>query len=420
MDILLLFIGLFCLLLKRRDLTIAIIVILASSYLQLPLQPQYSVGRFPIVHNISDAGLLLYLFMFVPALFNKNACFKGKIQNAVTVFYVFLLLNGLYDIYKGTSIGDVLRYIKGWSFLSLIYIYKTFKPKQVLNSLRIVCQVTFVVCLCMVILSVFDIDFGHSILVAKGGRGYKPPSFAILCSVLYIINIFKVNNLIRYTYALIYLAPIVLNVKMTYLLSVILIIVIYLLMRKSINISNKIIAVFLSGIVIIGFFTFNTNVSSRLIDLTSGITSALQGDVEDNFSYRLLHATERLNFILDSPSTAIRGIGYISEVNYKDVTFELGVWNDSLKRVDQLNNGDIVWSNLFLRLGLLGLCIYLFMYFRFLGVFYKYRFNNKCNSAFFLFLLISLLFTSLGNDLIGYGDFFIFPILFMNPNLLKS
>jgi hypothetical protein len=418
MDIILFFVGIFALLLKRRDWALAIMAILASTYLQLPLQPHFSIGRFPIEHNISDIGLLLYLFILIPALFHKKARYKGKIQNVVTLFLIYLIVNGIWDMCTGTSFGDVIRYLKGWAYLSLIYIYQDFSPKEIVGSLRIVCVVTFWISLVMVISRVLDINAMDYVLMAKGGRGYKPPSFSIICSLIYIINIFRVKPLAQFTYVIVTLLPILLNVKMTYLLSVVLVVVVFFLINDKFSMFKKIALALVSVLIVVSFFTLSERFSTRFYDLSSGLTSAAQGYVDDNFSYRLLHAAERFNYVSKAPDTFLRGIGYVSEANFNDTVFQLGVWNSSMKRVDQLNNSDIVWSNMFLRLGIIGIVLYLLVYIRLISAYMKCKTKFQHNAFFAAYLIISLLFTSLGNDLIGYSDFFMYPILFLNNKLL--
>lgn len=128
---------------------------------------------------------------------------------------------------------------------------------------------------------------------------------------------------------------------------------------------------------------------------------------------------ERYDYIMQESETAIRGLGYVSESTFKRDIFNIGLHNE-FDEIIQLDTGDIAWSLLFVRLGLLGLAFYLFMYFRIVVEYGKHMHNNRFNGFFFSMLLVFILFTSLGNAIIACSDFFIYPLLFTNRDLLLN
>lgn len=204
--------------------------------------------------------------------------------------------------------------------------------------------------------------------------------------------------------------PIALNMKMTYAISVLLILFTFILFRSGLAMAKKITAVLFVIIISFGFLGISDKFANRLTGMVQETNTISSGQSSGNFSYRILHAKERLDYITKNTVTAVRGIGYVSEANYHHKTFKFGCYNRERNRVDQLDNGDIMWSNIFVRVGLLG-CLFYLCFFGFLmKMYYENRSHSDYYTLWFSYLLITILFTSLGNETMWYGYFFMYPI----------
>src|SRR5690606_1093080 len=104
-------------------------------------------------------------------------------------------------------------------------------------------------------------------------------------------------------------------------------------------------------------FLTNDKLRERVLESSSAIESVKNETNSDNFSYRLLHSLERLNYIMKDPVRTVRGIGYIHEDNFKVKIFEIGLINKETQEIIQLDTGDIAWSLFLVRFGLLGTLI---------------------------------------------------------------
>lgn len=415
MDLLLLLIGIVCLLRNRYSSVIAIIVILASSYLQLNVDPKYH--NFLFVHNVTDTGLFLYILFFFKIAMRYGVTTRHPLVRYIHLFFAFLIINGIYDIYCGTSIGDVIRYCRHWSFLTIVYIVPYIKREWTLGSLKIIYYVTAACCL----LLLFQRFTGITIVEIRSiglERGVKPPSFSIWCAAMCLINVWRYGGLKRVIHLLIFLSPILLNMKMTYAISIISIYVVYFIVSSHWSLARKVFASIGLIVSIVIFFSFATSFQERFLSMIKETDNIGQEEVTGNFSYRILHATERYDYIMREPETAIRGLGYVSETNFKNGVFNIGLRDEDTNDIVQLNTGDIAWSLFFVRFGLLGLAVYLLMYFRIVVQYGKHMRDNRFNGFFFSMLLVFLFFSSLGNTIIAYSDFFIYPLLFINRDLL--
>lgn len=152
--------------------------------------------------------------------------------------------------------------------------------------------------------------------------------------------------------------PIALNMKMTYAISVLLILFTFILFRSGLAMAKNNGSAFVI-IISFGFLGISDKFANRLTGMVQETNTISSGQSSGNFSYRILHAKERLDYITKNTVTAVRGIGYVSEANYHHKTFKFGCYNRERNRVDQLDNGDIMWSNIFVRVGLLGCLFYL-------------------------------------------------------------
>lgn len=409
MDIILFILGLFFLIRKRYEYVLAIIVLLATTYLQVPLDQKYFNVFFP--HNVSDTGLLLYIIFWLKIAIKFGVTKTHPFTKFFNIFFLFIFLSGCYDYYNNVPIGDIIRFFRNWIFLTFIYIVPYIKHDWIINSLKIIFQITAIIS-CILILQHFtnidiiDVRFDE-------GRGTKPPSYSIYCAAICLINIWNYSLLKRSIYFIIFLLPILLNLKLTYAISIFLIYIIYIFFISNISFIQRLTISLLFIIASLGALAFNESFSDRLQNTFQEINTVESKDVSGNFSYRLLHSYERFDYIIQEPMTFLRGIGFISEKNNNKKLFDLGVWNEEKMEVNQFDTGDIAWSILFIRLGIIGTIIYLYMYFKIIKYFLRYK-NKKYISYTLSVMLVFLCFASFGNTLITSSDFFIYPILFTN------
>lgn len=417
MDLILLFLGICFLILRRDAAVLAVIVFLASTYFQIAL---LSKETFLFPHNVSDSGLFLYICFFCKIWRNHKLKIDGGLQKCVIALLAFIVINGIYDIALGTSVADVVKYVRSYSYLTLVFIYPYIRKETSLNSLKIAYYMAMFIC----ILQLFQRFTGLELIELRvdEGRGTKPISYSIFCSAIVLINLWNHNVIKRCLHLAIFLLPILLSLKMTYAISVILIYVIYLFSSPIMTFRTKCVVAGAVFFVAMAFLSISKDFTERLIGMTQETSSISQGESEGNFSFRILHAAERLNYILGNANTTIRGMGYVSEQNYNKNTFTIGTWNREENRIDQLITGDIAWSVFFVRLGLGGLFIYLFFYVTLICTYYrrihlKQTIKDRKLAIYTYSMLVTfLVFTSLGNSLIAGSDFFIYPFLFLQDN----
>lgn len=416
LTILLFILGLYFLLIKQYSKAITIIVVLASSYLQMHIAEDSGILRIPRL-NISDFGAVLYIIFFFIVVKNHGVKWTGKLQNPVSIFLLFLIANGIYDCFLGTTISDVVRYLRNWMYLTIIYIYPYISIKVTMKSFRQVYYITLFICLILFICSCFGIRL--SLFRFVYNRGIKPPSFSMIFAFAAFVNIFKMPIKTRVIHFFIFIAQSIIILKMTYTISILLMCVIYILIQTKLSIPKKIFFYATLCFIIIIFADLNTRFSERFISMSSNIefNGGEEEKTDNNLNYRLFHATERLKYIMNGPNSFIRGIGYVQEKNFNTDVFYYGTHKKSgAENVSQLDTADIAWSLFFIRLGMVGLSLYLFFYCRTIAE-YKQR-KNKESYFMFTIMLVFLCFTSFGNAIIARSDFFIYPFLLLKKSAI--
>lgn len=408
MDIVLFLLGLGLLFRNDQTSVLTIIFFLCSVYLQLNIEDTLFTN-FLFLHNVNDLGIVLYILFFFKILFTRGAEFTGVLQNAVSLLLLFLFLNGIYDIlFNGTSPIDVVKFLRSRLLLTIVYIVPRLYIDEVNGSFRQVAKITVLACVFVIFQTLTSIELiKFSSLVE---RGIKPPITAIIFTIFYLVNYWNLSKFKTYAASFICFMPIALNMKMTYAISVLLILFTFILFRSGLAMAKKITAVLFVIIISFGFLGISDKFANRLTGMVQETNTISSGQSSGNFSYRILHAKERLDYITKNTVTAVRGIGYVSEANYHHKTFKFGCYNRERNRVDQLDNGDIMWSNIFVRVGLLG-CLFYLCFFGFLmKMYYENRSHSDYYTLWFSYLLITILFTSLGNETMWYGYFFMYPI----------
>ncbi len=412
MDFLLLIIGLVMLYRRSYSWLFTIIIILASTYLQINFDPdEWSLLKIGPPHNVDDVGLLLFFLFWIREVVRNGIYIRHPMGIIVIVFFFFLISNGLFDILNGTSIGDVMRYLRRWFFLLIVFIKSPLQIEDVTKSLKQIFWITFIICLVLIVQYVFDLEIiGSTNYGAQYTRGKKPPSFSIICCCLVVLNVFGFSNKTRIITALGFLLPVLFCLKMTYFVTICLTLAICYLIKRDVDVLklSKYAVVGIVGVAVL--FSVSPSFQQRFEEMVAQTGSSSTREEEGNFSYRIDHFSERFEYVLQDPIRSVRGLGYVQERNFHEEPFQLGQLNNWGSKA-MLDTGDIAWSLLILRLGILGLLIYLFMYLKCLRLLWRYKNQDELVLVFFSYVLISLVFMSLGNALIATSDFFIYPLL---------
>lgn len=151
---------------------------------------------------------------------------------------------------------------------------------------------------------------------------------------------------------------------MTYLLSIVLIYVLYLIIKNGVNVVKSITYIVLVMIFLNIVLVLFPTISERIMEIQGNLSTIGTENAGDNFSFRMAHAYERLMYVLNGGFFEwFHGVGFINERNFKSGIFTIGLLNEE-HNIIQLDTGDIAWSILFVRFGIVGTLIFIFFLLR--------------------------------------------------------
>lgn len=415
MDIILLVLGIICLSRNKYDWVIFLILLLASTYMQMFLPEEFTRPIIPIPHQVLDTALLLYLCLFLKVI-QKCKLQKIPIVTTSTIFlFLYYFIAAFWDKEKGVLIGDIILYLRGYFLFTFVFIANYFSQDTIISVLKKTYYATLIIC--GVVLFQRFTNFEVIPFEEIPGRGVKAPIFAIFCGFLALINAFKVKRKTQLLHIVVFLLPIVLNSKMTYLMSVVFLYVLYVNVRKGFNVFRGIAYVSLTMIAFSILLFFFPALSERLDEFQTNMNQLGTVEYGDNFSYRIAHAYERLLYVINGGFYEwFHGVGFIHESHYRKNTFMVGL-TDDYGNVIQLDTGDMAWSIMFVRLGIIGTCIFISFI---ISIIIRLMKIQYWGIMFSCYLLVALLFQSLGNSVLVDPFFYILPILFTGGKILKN
>ena len=413
MDILILIISLFFLYNGKLAWVLFFLIVLTTQYLGAGT----FTSEFPFPHNVYDSGLILYLALSVYLLSKNNFKLpKTPFSKYLKYFYSFLLISIVVDIiFNGIDLLSIIKTSRHWIFLTCIWIFYYIPGKEIKKLVDYLLYALVIISIIMLVEFFSGIQIliqQNTELLAPGvliERGLLPSGIIMFFLFLLFSRYYKFKSLTRYFFIAVFAAVLINSLVRSWLFAAVLGIFLLFFLREKLKLKNLLAGIaIVAGIVLIVYI--NPISKERFTQGFEDVQSfSIEGNAQGNFSYRILLAAERLNYVMKSYQYEIFGIGNITEYNFHS-TFYIGL-RDASGRVIQLDTSDIAWSLFFLRLGFVGTLIYLIYYTKFLTTFYRLRLNSPLAITTFTYLFINLIIISFVSWDIANGWFLLFPVL---------
>jgi len=414
MDIIVLIISMFLLYKRKLSLVLFSLILLTTNYLGAGT----NFSEFPFLHNVSDAGLILYLVLSFFLLKNNNFKIpKTLLSKYIIIIYTFLFVSIVVDlIFNGIDLLSIVKTSRHWIFLSCIWIFYYIPDKEVKKLIKYLFNALIIISVIMLIEYFFDIQLlGREVKTEYLNpgflitRGSIPSVFIMFFILLLFSRYFNFKQKIKYIYISIFSAVLITSMIRSWFLATVIGILLVFILQEKLKLKNLFAGIILTAGLIL-LVTTNPIIQERFSQGLEDVQSfSLKSNVQGNFSLRILQLAERLNYISQSFQHTIFGVGNITEYNFPNI-FVIGLRDDS-GRVTQLDTGDIAWSLLFLRLGLLGTVIYIFYYVSILIRFYRFRLKNPVAVTMFSYLFVTFFIVTFASSDIASGQFWLFPVI---------
>lgn len=414
MDLIIFFFAVILIFLNKYDLVLLALFTLVTNYFGVGS----NISTFPIIHNVSDSGLILYIILSLVLLWkNKYQIPKNKITFYVSLFYVFLLFSIFIDLFfNDIDLISIFKTSRHWIFLSSVWILFYVPKTTVERLLKYLLNITLVMSILLLLefftdLNIFNrsmVQMTQSGLISK--RGAIPSTFTIVFILLLYSDYFKFNARNKYIYLSVLIIVLIVSMIRSWIIaSIIGLIIVHVRCKIKIKKGDAYKFIF----IFVLFFTLvfsNSFIKTRFLEGFSDVANInLNGDVQGTFSYRIFHTKERLDYISSDIKYSIIGIGNITEKN-SNTNFQFGVLDENA-RPTQLDTGDIAWSRLFLRLGIIGTFIYLSIVFILIKEIKLFIKMSLLSINIYSFLIIELFMISFVSSELANGSFILLPIL---------
>lgn len=377
-----------------------------------------NLSSFPIKHNVSDTGLLIYLALCLRMLVKTGGKLKsGPFDKFLIAFYLFLLLSVLVDIFLNKiDLLSIIKTSRHWLFLTCFWFLNYIPKEEIRKLLRYLLITTLLI----TVVSITEYSFGFEILGLRESeerlitgmiysRGAIPSTFSYFFLILVFLDYFKLKLRWKVVIISILSAGILISMIRSLIIAVIIALVFIIISRrktfKESLLTLSMVAVFIVIVLTSPFLKerFNEGYEDlKELDIS-------RGNVSGNLSFRVLHIVERFNYVSHSYQYSVFGIGNITEGSFPRI-FKTGLRNDQGQFV-QLDTGDNTWALLFLRLGLVGTLVYLF----FITKFISHSLTNTSQPliaiALFVYLILNLFILSFASSSMANGQFWILPAI---------
>lgn len=361
-----------------------------------------------------DYALIFTIVVFLSYLITGRitAYKKDNVRVWIYLFYVFLFIAIVVDLQRNPSIVGFLLMVRQYFHLLIFFILPDIPLPLFYRLGRSLFKLTIFQTILFMSQMVTGVRLltmgGLSESYEPGFLWYRPTNLPYFIYIFLFITLLLPKEKLKYKNQLLILFVLAILLTLTRTLILGLFITVFVAMLAGLlKAGKKVIPVFvfiaLCALPIIG-----ARVMSSFSDLGGGFSSNFEKPDDNNltFTWRMALTAERAAYVSNDTKSRIFGIGFIHEKDFGGQPFIVGHLNEEGEPV-QLDQGDIAWPNLFLRLGFVGTFFYVMLAIS-LGIYYYKNREDTYAAAAFLFLIYATIIT-FASGMFSFADFFVIP-----------
>lgn len=393
---------------KKRFSLLAFFALLTNGYMLVP-NIAYSV-----VANLkpSDYGIIYMAAVSIIAYSRDRNVYKNKIHlpRYTVVLLLFLFVSYLISIFLyHIPAFESLKYVRKYILLLTPFIFALFSTEEIEDTIKILFKITVVQC----VLYLLQPILGMPILTGVYTEGqtslfgiFSIPRFYNIPVYLWFFMFYvcyrrDMGERQRFFLVILMFLPVIVSMHRSHLIAYI---SVFILSATMVHLKKALPFIVVLMIFLIPFSSLLSDKAAKNESITD-IKGAFELEYEDfnagkdgeaTFTFRLMHFYERMDRALEKPVTALFGLGYMAEgSNYSNANFDffIGLENEETGDISQLETSDIAWSEMIVRLGFVGIIIYMLYYILLMLFFLKDKKNEYTRSAYcgmILLLILSL------------------------------
>ncbi len=417
-SVLLFLTGLWAFFSKYKYLTLIVIALLSSNYLQLS-DPNFLLGSISLQHG--DLALLL-IFATLPFRKKNNDNELNNIRKILFVFLIFLAVAIAYDFFTyGTTAMQIFRTTRKTGYLAFFFLINSFSLRDYQKFIYFFILLTLFHSILYISQYLFNYSFSNTEAVDTefGAARYRNIPYYII--PFFVIILFTISKpRIKFSISLVLFIVILLAQSRGAITATIIVLLLFFISQYRIKLRTVgyVFSFFIISYILVPYFF--PIIGIRFQSLFSELDIVGRFDFNDlnffyhqgSFTFRLGLTYERLMYVLDDTTRIILGVGFIPDFDILKPIFILGTISPTLPAgYEQFNSADILFPNLITRYGIVGSLIFLY----FIIQLFVYSYKNKgliWGKVLFTYLL-ALSIISLNSDTFYNGQNFIMIFILM-------
>ena len=379
-SIILFIIGFWAFFSNYKYLTLIVIALLSSNYLQLA-DPNFFLGGISLQHG--DLALLL-IFASLPFRKKNKDSQLNDIRKILFVFLVFLAVAIAYDFFtRGTTAMQIFRTTRKTGYLAFFFLINSFS----LHDYQKFIYFFIILTLFHSILYISQYLFNYSFSDAEtfdtefGAARYRNIPYYII--PFFVIILFTTSKrIIKISFSFLLFIVIILAQSRGAITATIIVLLLFFMFQYRIKLSTLgyVFLFFIISYILVPYFF--PIIGIRFQSLLSELDLVGRFDFNNlnffyhqgSFTFRLGLTYERLMYVLADTTRIILGVGFIPDFDILNPIFILGTISPTLPAgYEQFNSADILFPNLITRYGIVGSLIFLY----FIIQLFIYSYKNK-------------------------------------------
>ncbi|MBR3883924.1 MAG: O-antigen ligase family protein [Bacteroidaceae bacterium] len=401
------------LIIKQSKFEWVLVIIMALST-NIFSTASYYTGIF-LFPNISDGALVLIIVLY---LYNYKIkeIYSEEYQSFKQIIKLFLIYIGLITIIdlfiNGTSIISILKTSRHWIALIFAFTITKLPINSIKKAIDIVFKITLILSTIIVVEHFTNIHYFTPESKEHMGiiRGILPSYYAFFYVILLYSNYYNNSKRKNILYFTILCTSLLISSTRSIALGLIVAVIIctWFISKNRVKSILKVIGV-ISIMYLSSFFltTLNQRFNEMFEELSTTKDSSSQ--VEGNATFRLYMLKERYDYLKTDAQYYLFGIGNIIEEDFPQI-FHIGLGDSKTGRITQLDTGDITWPLIILRLGIIGLIIFLIIHYKIAYIAIKAKYT-PLSLALFTYIFVCILINSFAGSRYATSYFLILPIL---------
>lgn len=385
-----------------------------------------------------DFALILVVLLSIGGFSRNRNFFSIKndfIAKLLIIWMTFYFLEFCITVITNAETFSFSLKVVRKEFLLLSYfIFRRLKYQSLIKSMQAVFIITFIVNVFYIIqfftsYPILSSEMDFSSGIGNYSRMRSVPAFTSTFLLYCLIS--KKRFKLKIPFILISIIVLSMSMNRTPIFSLGFVVVIFFALKRDIKkiIITSIIGILLFPIISLFISARSEGNSSSLNDIYSAISIKSANDYSSDlgtFAFRIAMLIEKTEYLINNPQNLLTGVGSLHEDSKirKKFNFQITPYkadkSGEYSVAQEIDTGDIMWTPIIFRYGLIGFLLYIILIYKSLSIFYKNRNKQEVLMLAFLFFILTIVSSFSSASLSNIVEMCKVVIFYLFFNITKS